>query len=65
MAVVVAYSVLGAMFMPFLAGTLLFLNGKGGGRARGLRNGWGSRVALLACLALFVYLAVHQLSTLT
>lgn len=56
----VAYGALGALFMPFLAGTLLvLLNSKQvpkSGRSR-----WVSNTLLIACLALFAYLAYDQL----
>ncbi len=56
----VAYGALGALFMPFLAGTLLvLLNSKRvvpEGRSR-----WVSNTLLAVCLALFAYLAVNEL----
>jgi Mn2+/Fe2+ NRAMP family transporter len=56
----VAYGALGALFMPFLAGTLLvLLNSKRLMRVG--RSGWVSNTLLGACLALFAYLAYDQL----
>lgn len=56
----VAYGALGALFMPFLAGTLLvLLNSKRLTRVG--RSGWVSNTLLGACLALFAYLAYDQL----
>lgn len=59
-ALVVAYGVLGAFFMPFLAGTLLvLLNGR---RVPAQwRSGWVSNVLLVLAGALFVVLCVVEL----
>jgi Mn2+/Fe2+ NRAMP family transporter len=55
----VAYGALGALFMPFLAGTLLvLLNSKRVDRSG--RSGWVSNTMLVACLGLFAYLAYDQ-----
>ncbi|GAB3462955.1 Nramp family divalent metal transporter [Actinophytocola sediminis] len=55
----VAYGALGALFMPFLAGTLLvLLNSDRAPSVR--RSGWVSNALLGACLALFGYLAYDQ-----
>lgn len=55
----VAYGALGALFMPFLAGTLLvLLNSKRVDRSG--RSGWVSNTMLVACLVLFAYLAYDQ-----
>jgi len=55
-----AYAIFGAFFMPFLAGVLLFLNGK---RlvAEAFVNRWPSRVALGGSLIFFLVLAGQQL----
>jgi Mn2+/Fe2+ NRAMP family transporter len=53
---VVAYAALGALFMPFLAATLLWLNNRRD-LVGDLRNGPLANFALVACLALFGYLA--------
>lgn len=56
---VLAYTAIGALFMPFLAGTLLWLMNQ---RSMPLRNGWLANGALVACMGLFVVLAVQELS---
>ena len=61
-AVVIAYSVLGALFMPFLAGTLLVLGSRQTLVGQKLRNGWLSTVVLVACLVMFFTLAVVKIS---
>ncbi|MBM3277089.1 MAG: Nramp family divalent metal transporter [Candidatus Handelsmanbacteria bacterium] len=55
---VVAYTVVGALFMPFLAGALLYMNTR---RAwvGALRNGWLAIVLLSAALLVFAYLSVN------
>jgi Mn2+/Fe2+ NRAMP family transporter len=57
---VLAYGVLGALFMPFLALTLLgLLNTKR--VPYEWRNGWFTNVMLVLCLGLFGYLAIDNL----
>ncbi|MFC7344169.1 Nramp family divalent metal transporter [Saccharopolyspora griseoalba] len=56
----VTYGVLGALFMPFLAGTLLFLLNSSRVPAQG-RSGWLSNFFLGLCVMLFVYVAYDQL----
>ena len=60
-AVIVVYSVLGALFMPVLAATLLYMNSRAAWVGERLRNGWPSTVLLLLCLALFGILAGLEL----
>jgi len=54
---VIVYAALGSLFMPLLAATLLWLNRRG---AHALGNRALTVVALLLCLALFVWLAVVE-----
>ena len=62
-ALIIAYGVLGSLFMPFLAGTLLWLLNSG--RTPGeWRNGWVSNVGLGAAAALFAVLAGRELLSL-
>lgn len=58
--VVLIYTVSGAMFMPFLAATLLYLNNQAKWVA-GLRNGWITNAGLAAALVLFAYLCLEEL----
>jgi Mn2+/Fe2+ NRAMP family transporter len=56
---VIAYAALGALFMPFLAGTLLAMNNR---RELGaLRNGWIANAGLILSLLLFAWLALDRL----
>ena len=57
---VVIYSVMGAFFIPFLAATLLYLNGRRKW-VGSLKNGPLTIAVLVACLVLFGYLAYEQL----
>lgn len=54
--VIVVYSIVGAFFMPFLAGTLLYMNNKRAWVGT-LKNRWWMNALLLLSLALFGYLA--------
>ena len=57
---ILAYGVLGAFFMPFLAVTLLWILNSD--RTPAIwRNKWLSNVLLVICTALFAYLAAQQL----
>jgi len=59
---IVLYSVLSALFMPFLAGTLLYMNSRRDWVGAELSNRWPARLSLLLCLALFGYLGLSELS---
>ena len=56
---VLVYTVIGALFMPFLAATLLYMNTRRGWVGR-LRSGWLSNSLLVLALALFAYLSVVE-----
>ncbi len=57
---VIAYAALGALFMPFLAGTLLVMNNR---KELGeLRNGLWANAGLILSLLLFAWLALNRLS---
>ncbi|UCD38543.1 MAG: divalent metal cation transporter, partial [Fidelibacterota bacterium] len=58
--VVVAYAIVGALFMPFLAATLLVMNSRRDWLGA-LKSGRLINVLLAAALALFIYLAVAEL----
>ncbi len=59
--VIVVYSVVGALFMPFLAGTLLYMNSRLDWVGEELRNGWFTIFLLVISLALFGYLCIDEL----
>lgn len=58
--IVLIYSIAGAVFMPFLAITLLILNNRSSlvGMSR---NGWAVNLALALAVALFAYLLVGEI----
>lgn len=59
-AIVIAYAVLGAIFMPFLAGTLLaLLNSKR--LPEEFRSGWLSNGVLVIALLLFAWLCIQEI----
>ena len=59
-AIVVAYTIVGSLFMPFLAGTLLYMNSKREWMGD-LRTGWLLNFLLAMALVLFLYLGINQL----
>lgn len=58
--IVLIYSIAGAFFMPFLAGTLLYLNNRRK-LVGGLRNGTLANLLLVAALVLFSVLCLREL----
>ncbi|MDN7242363.1 Nramp family divalent metal transporter [Planococcus sp. N028] len=57
---VILYGALGALFMPFLAISLLFLLNSNR-VSRGFKNGWITNTVLIACVLVFAYLGMVQL----
>ena len=57
--IVLIYTLIGALFMPFLAATLLYMNTRRDWMG-GLRSGWLSNTFLVLALALFAYLSVTE-----
>lgn len=55
-----AYAVLGALFMPLLALTLLAMNNRGGWVGERFRNGWAANLALSVTLAFFVWVGGRE-----
>ena len=58
---IMLYSVIGALFMPFLAGTLLYMNSRRDWMGDEHRNGWLTIVILIMALLLFGYLCANEL----
>ncbi|MBB3870336.1 divalent metal cation transporter [Parageobacillus toebii NBRC 107807] len=61
---IIVYGALGALFMPFLAITLLWLLNSKKELPEGRRNHWLSNLLLILCLVLFAVLAVNELRNL-
>lgn len=59
-AVVVTFSIVGAFFMPFLGGTLLYLNNRRD-LVGSLANGRLGNIALIVCLAAFGIACLHEI----
>jgi Mn2+/Fe2+ NRAMP family transporter len=59
--VIVIYTIVGSLFVPFLAATLLYLNNKVAWTAAVPRNHWTTNVLLLAILALFAILGAQEI----
>ncbi|TFI00015.1 Nramp family divalent metal transporter [Micrococcus lylae] len=57
---ILLYGTLGALFMPFLAVTLLFLNNSKKVPAR-FRNGWGNNILLGGTTVIFLVLGANEL----
>ena len=60
MAIVLLYTVVGALFMPFLAATLLYMNSKEEW-VGALKNGRLTNGLLILALLLFLYLSITQI----
>ncbi|MCG8607215.1 Nramp family divalent metal transporter, partial [bacterium] len=58
--VIVLYSVISALFMPFLSVTLLYMNSRREWVGEQLRNGWGTVVILVLSIILFGYLCIDE-----
>lgn len=59
--VIVLYTVIGALFMPFLAGTLLYMNSRRDWVGPEFRNGRITIAFLVLTLILFLYLAFDEI----
>jgi len=61
---VIVYAVLGALFLPFLASTLIYLNSQRSLVGEELRSRWWTNAILSLAVALFLYLGFLQISAL-
>jgi len=61
---VIVYAALGALFLPFLASTLIYLNSRRSLVGEELRSRWWTNAILCLAVALFLYLGFLQLSSL-
>ena len=60
LAVIVIYTIVGSLFVPFLAATLLYLNNKVPWTAAVPKNHWTTNVALIAILTLFAVVGAQE-----
>jgi Mn2+/Fe2+ NRAMP family transporter len=59
-AIIVTYTIVGSLFIPFLAATLLYLNNRVKWTAAVPHNHWLTNVVLVAILALFVVVGAQE-----
>lgn len=58
--IIVAYTVIGSLFIPFLAATLLYLNNRVRWASPVPRNHWSTNLLLIAILALFAAVGIQE-----
>jgi Mn2+/Fe2+ NRAMP family transporter len=58
--IIVTYTIVGSLFVPFLAATLLYLNNRVKWAAAVPRNHWSTNVVLVAILALFAIVGAQE-----
>jgi Mn2+/Fe2+ NRAMP family transporter len=58
--IIIAYTIVGSMFVPFLAATLLYLNNRVKWTAPIPRNHWTTNVLLLVILGLFLVVGIQE-----
>lgn len=58
--IIIAYTIVGSMFVPFLAATLLYLNNRVRWTAPIPRNHWTTNVLLLVILGLFLVVGIQE-----
>jgi Mn2+/Fe2+ NRAMP family transporter len=59
-AVIITFTIVGSLFIPFLAATLLYLNNRVKWSSDVPRNHWSTNVLLIAILALFVAVGAQE-----
>ena len=59
--IIVTYTIVGSLFMPFLAATLLYLNNRVRWTAPVPHNHWTTNVLLIAILVLFVVVGAQEI----
>jgi hypothetical protein len=60
LAIIVTYTIVGSLFIPFLAATLLYLNNRVAWSANVPRNHWTTNVVLVAILVLFAIVGAQE-----
>jgi Mn2+/Fe2+ NRAMP family transporter len=60
--IIITYTIVGSMFVPFLAATLLYLNNRVKWAAPIPRNHWTTNVLLVVILALFVVVGAQEIA---
>jgi Mn2+/Fe2+ NRAMP family transporter len=57
----ITYTVVGSLFIPFLAATLLYMNNRVAWASPVKRNGWGSNVVLVLILVFFATIGIRDI----
>jgi hypothetical protein len=60
LSIIVIYTIVGSMFVPFLAATLLYLNNRVAWTEPVPRNHWTTNALLVVILALFVFVGAQE-----
>ncbi|MGH7502294.1 MAG: Nramp family divalent metal transporter [Longimicrobiales bacterium] len=60
-AIIITYTIVGSLFIPFLAATLLYLNNKVRWTNSVPRNGWASNALLWVILAVFLTVGIQEI----
>src|SRR5690606_3654173 len=60
--VIIAYTIVGSFFVPFLAATLLYLNNRIAWTEPIAKNGWVTNLLLVAILALFLAVGIQEIA---
>ena len=58
--IIVTYTVIGSLFVPFLAATLLYLNNRVPWTAAVPKNAWTTNALLVAILVLFILVGSQE-----
>ena len=58
---IILFTIVAALFMPFMSATLLYMNSKKEWVGKAWKNGWVTNFILIACLILFGYLGIGEL----
>ncbi len=58
--VIVVYTIVGSLFVPFLAATLLYLNNRVRWAAAVPHNSWATNILLVVILALFAIVGAQE-----
>jgi Mn2+/Fe2+ NRAMP family transporter len=59
-AIIVTYTIVGSLFVPFLAATLLYLNNRVKWTEAVPHNSWATNLLLVAILALFIVVGAQE-----
>ena len=61
LAIIMIYTVVGSLFVPFLAATLLYLNNHVSWTSAVPKNGWAANCLLIVILAVFLIIGIQEI----